>query len=1099
MIQLKYSISNQTFMLKRSLLNWIIVILLTALSTQVMGQGVTTASMSGRITGGDGEGLPGATVVAVHTPSGTQFATGTREDGRFNFPNLRVGGPYEVTVTFIGFQEQKRGGINLSLGQNFTLDLSLQESNVQLGEVTVTAERDDIMNADRTGAATNISNEQINALPTVGRNLTDFTRLTPQAVVTPNGGISLAGANNRFNSIFIDGAVNNDVFGLSETGTNGGQANSISPISIDAIEEFQVVLAPFDVRLGGFAGGGINAVTRSGSNTFSGSLYGFYRNQDLAGKTPTDNPAIERTKLSEFNAYTTGFRLGGPILKNKLFFFVNLEIQREKTPQPFDINTYQSASKLDDINNLVNFVRNTYQYDPGSFLNNPQETKANRGIVRLDWNINQQHKLTLRHSYTKGEAYKRTRSSTSTINFGNNSEFFPSTTNSSALELKSSFGSSLSNDLILGFTRVVDDRDAIGADFPRVTINDGTGRIIFGTEPFSTGNQLKTTTFTLTDNVSLYKGRHTILGTHNEFYSVYNLFIGNNYGAYTFANLNSFLTGGNSTDFEYSYSLLDDKTGDGSKAAADFDAMQLGFYAQDEFNITDRLKLTGGIRADIPFFLNKPIADENFNNVVVPQIEAAGYDLEGARVGKMPTAKVMLSPRLGFNYDVKGDRSTQLRGGVGIFTSRVPFVWPGASYNNNGLLIGAVPSALNPKIPLNPDPYNQPEATALGSTTSVPSGDINVFAPDFKFPQIARATLAIDQRLPWNLIGTLEGIYTKTLNNVTYYNFNVPQPTATLAGQDNRPRYDRSKPISSTYRHILLGTNTNKGYSYNLTAQLQKSFEKGFTANVSYTFGRSKVINEGTSSQNSSQWRFNENVRGKNDLDLTYSDFDLGSRIVAAISYRKEYLKHFATTLSLFYTGQSGNRFSYIYQGSLSNDDPQGGFTDSDLLYVPRNYATYSEALDQGEIRFTPINNSSGAVVVTPEQQWLDLNTFIANDEYLNSRRGQYAERNGSRLPFTNVIDLRLLQDFFLETNGTKHTLQLSLDVFNFTNLLNKDWGRQYFLTNDNYRLIQYVNLGNDNRPNFQFNKPSGNIYNIDDSGFNSSRWQAQVGVRYSF
>jgi hypothetical protein len=1099
LLKLKYSAkgiftySINLKVMNRSLLLFLFVLMI---SGAALAQGVTTASISGSITDQNGEPLPGATVIALHTSSGTQYGTSTRTDGTFTIPNARVGGPYTITTTFVGYSEDKRENVYLSLGQTYNLRIQLSESAVELEDVEITARRDDVFNSERTGASTNISTQQINTLPTVGRNLTDFTRLTPQVSVTANQGISIAGANNRYNSIFIDGAVNNDVFGLSETGTNGGQANSISPISIDAIEEFQVVIAPFDVRLGGFAGGGINAVTRSGGNKFSGSVYTFYRNESLAGKTPTDNPSLERKKLDDFTAQTTGFRLGGPIIKDKLFFFVNAEFQRDETPQPFDYATYNGSVTESDLNTLTNFLKSTYGYDPGGYLDNPSETKSDKFLARFDYNLNESHKLSVRHSYTKGEAYKRTRSTNSTINFGNNSEFFPSTTNSTALELKSAFGNSRSNNLIIGYTTVVDDRGSIGQDFPRVTINDGTNRIVFGTEPFSTINQLKSKILTLTDNYTIYKQRHVFtFGTHNEYGTFYNAFIGNAFGTYTFADLNSFLNGDISTDYERSYSLVDEVAGDGTKAAADFKTLQLGFYAQDEITVNQKLKLTAGLRIDIPMFLNKPKEDAYFNNTVIPKIEAEGYDLEGARVGEVPKPQLMFSPRVGFNYDLAGDQTTQIRGGVGIFTSRIPYVWPGASFNNNGVLIGAIPGNANPKVAFRPDPNNQYTGSDVGAVVASPSGDINIFAKDFKFPQVLRTSLAVDQLLPGGIVGTLEGIFSKTLNNINYQQLNVKEPVMTLAGRDDRPRWDRSDAVDATYRHILLGKNTDKGYSYNLTLQLKKDFDFGLSTNVGYTFGRSKVLNEGTSSQNSSQWRFIENVNGKNRLDLSYSDFDLGSRIVASVSYRKEYLNHFATTISLFYNGQSGPRFSYIYRNSLLNDDPQANNTDNDLIYVPRDFATYADALAAGEIRFVPITGNNP---LSEEQQWLDLNEYIKSDDYLNSRRGQYAERNGARVPFSNVIDLRILQDFYINVGSTRHTLQLSFDVFNFTNMLNKDWGRQYFNTNDNFRLIEYVNLGPDNIPNFRFAKPATKL-NIDDSGLISSRWQAQVGVRYSF
>jgi hypothetical protein len=1074
--------------------------LLCQLSFQALAQGVTTGTITGTVLNEKGESLPGATVVAIHMPSGTKYGSTTRDDGRFVIPNTRVGSPYTITVTFIGYKESKYEGVAVSLGRAFDLTAKLSESATELESVEVTAEKDAYFNRERIGTSTNIQKEQITSLPTVSRSLTDFTRATPQAMITANGGISIAGANNRYNSIFIDGAVNNDVFGLSETGTNGGQANSISPISIDAIEEIQVVLAPFDVRLGGFAGGGINAVTRSGGNKISGSAYTFYRDQNLAGRTPTSLAGVGRTKLGNFTAQTTGFRIGGPVRKDKIFFFLNGEVQRDKTPQPFNFATYNGSVTQADLQNLTSFLKNEYGYDAGGYLNNAAQTKSNKLLAKLDFNISNVHKFTVRHSYTNGEAYKRVRSASNQINFGNNSEFFPSTTNSTAAELKSTFSNSTSNDLILGFSKVIDDRGATGQPFPRVTIKDGTSNIIFGTEPFSTANLLKSSIFTLTDNFSLYQGKHSFtFGTHNEVSSFYNTFIGNNYGTYTFANLNAFLTKGKSTEYERSYSLVDNLS-DGTKAAGEFKALQLGFYGQDEWEVNKRLTFTGGLRIDIPMYIGRPKVDNYFNETTIPKIEAGGYDLKGARVGTMPSAKLMFSPRVGFNFDATGDRSVQLRGGIGIFTSRIPYVWPGASYNNNGVLIGAIPAGTNHQVNFRPDPFNQYTGQDVGTVVAVPSGDINLFSKRFKFPQIFRLTFAVDKTLPWNMVGTLEGIYTKTLNNVVYYQYNISQPSVNLAGQDNRLRYNRSAPIDPTYRHILLGDNTNKGFAYNFTAQLQKPFDHGFSGSVGYTFGRSKVLNEGTSSQNSSQWRNIENVNGKNKLDLSYSDFDLGSRIVAMFSYKKEYVSHFATTVSLFYNGQSGNRFSYIYAGSLSNDDPQSNSTASDLIYVPRSYATYAEAEAAGEIRFLdiPVSSTDATVKVSREQQWQNLNAFIEDDKYLNSRRGKYAERNGSRLPFTSVLDIRILQDIFVTSGSTRHTLQISFDVFNFTNMLNKNWGRQYFYTNDNFPIIQYVSLGGDNIPNFRFNKPATKI-NIDDSGIVSSRWQGQVGLRYSF
>ena len=659
--------------------------------------------------------------------------------------------------------------------------------------------------------------------------------------------------------------------------------------------------------------------------------------------------------------------------------------------------------------------------------------------------------------------------------------------------------------MIIGYTRVIDDRDPIGGDFPRVRINDGAGNIFFGSEAFSTANKLEQSTLTITDNFNIFKGKHTItLGTHNEFYSTYNLFIRQNYGQYQFASLEEFLGGEDAINYNRSYSLVDNVTGDGSAAAAEFTGFQLGFYAQDEYAASEKLNLTFGVRVDIPIFAD-PVTNPGFNDSTLTKVRQFYPDL-GNRIesGKLWKTPILVSPRFGFNYDVMGDKSLQIRGGVGIFTSRIPLVWPGGVYNNNGLTVGGVFAR---GVEFRPDPFNQYTATDFGQSVSLPSGDMNLFVEDFKLPQVVRASLAVDKTLPWGMVGTLEGIYTKTLNNILYYNLNVKPADRNFAGADNRPYYDRRDEIERPYDRIMVADNTNKGYSYNITAQLQKPFDNGFMASVAYTYGRSMVINDGLSSQNSSQWRYTQNVRGKNDLDLTYSNFDLGSRIIGMLSYRLDYLDHAATTISLFYEGRSGNRFSYIYRGQLANDDTGSGSTEADLIYIPRS---------QDEIVFTPITRTVDGqeVVVTPEQQWQAFNSYIENDEYLSGRRGDYAERNGSRLPFINTLDLRLLQDFYIKTsNGTKHNLQLSFDIFNFTNFINKDWGRSYFVGNNNIRLLNFNRVNTVNGqfiPEFSFGSLSSrgeyqtvsetkDNFTINDSGINSSRWQMQIGIRYSF
>ena len=1066
------------------------------LALSVMGQGTTTAGMNGQILDDNSSPLAGATVVAVHEPTGSQFGAITGEQGFFRIPNMNIGGPYKVTVSYVGYENYDQGNIYLTLGQTFQINVELGMTQVAIAEVEIVGRRVkefDVFDGNRTGAETVVGAEQIGDLPSVNRNLADFTRMTPQAIVDGNGAISIAGINNRYNAISFDGAVNNDVFGLSPTGTNGGQTYG-TPISMDAIEQFQITLAPYDVRQSGFAGASINAVTRSGSNTVTGSAYYFFRNEGLAGKTPTDNESVERTKLPEFSSNTYGFRVGGPIIKNKLFFFINGEMQREQTPKPFDFADYTGDSNQATIQAVADKLQNDFGYDPGTFLSKNDELNSNKLIARIDWNINNKHKLTFRHSYTSLEAIKTNSSSSRSLQFENNAQYFPSVTNSTALELKSNLTAS-SNSLVIGFTSVRDDRDPYGDNFPAFRVYDGSGTLYFGSEPYSTANQLDQDVLTITDNYSIYKGKHTItVGTNIEFSSTYNLFMRKNFGEYRYSNVADFMTIGTGGEvpayqFERGYSLVDDITGDGSAAAADFNMLQWGIYAQDEFQASPDLKITLGIRMDMPMFLTDSPVDDHFNGTTIAELEAAGWDLEGAQSGQMPSSSLMFSPRVGFNWDVSGDKSTQLRGGVGVFTSRLPLVWPGGSYTNSGVVIGGVyhrsswNGGANP-ITFRPEWDNQWKNPDFGYPEADYGGQVDLFAENFKFPQIFRANLAVDQRLPWGMIGTLEAIYTKTLNNVNYFNVNVdPNPAQKLDGADNRNFFSNDN-ITDDYSRVMLGTNTNEGYSYNITAQVQKPFDNGLTANVAYTFGRSMAVNDGTSSQNSSQWRYMENVSGLNYLDLTVSDFDLGHRFLAYANYKVDWIGHMTSSFTLYYNGQSGDVFSYVYNdnGNLNGEGENAG----NLIYVPAS---------QSEIVFSD--------AATASAQWSALDAFIENDDYLSTRRGEYAERNGARMPFTSVIDFKFAQDIYVSSGDIKHTLQLTFDLFNLGNLINSDWGRMFYVSNNALRLIDFdgfVNeAGGDYTPTFTFDAPEGDVWDIDDIGVQSSRWQAQIGLRYIF
>ena len=1076
--------------MRQNLLRKLLAMIILVFSVNTLiAQGLTTSGLSGRVVDARGETLPGANVLAVHTPSGTRYGAVTNMDGRFQIPNVRVGGPYTVTTSFIGFETDVQEGITLALGQTLNLSVTLNDDAADLDEFVITAGRGEIIDGNRTGAETAISNEQIQSMPTISRGFNDFTRMTPQADIKGDA-ISIGGMNNRFNQVTIDGAVSNDVFGLAASGTNGGQTGT-SPISLDAIETFQVQIAPFDVTLGGFAGGGISAVTRSGTNEFSGSVYHYFRNQNLAGLTPTDQEGQERTRFASFSDRQTGFRVGGPIIKDKLFFFLNGEITDNTTPLGFMPGTPDSEIPADAVRRVENVLRNQYGYDPGSWQDQNATSASEKLFVRFDYNISDRHKLTLRHSYNKGEAVQLNRGQRA-LTFSNGAILRSSPTHSSVLELSSRISNEISNKLLIGYTNIREPRSAPGAPFPRGSINLGgtQGTINFGTEAFSTVNQLNQDVFTITDNLEIYKGKHTItLGTHNEFYQIYNAFIGENFGTYQFFTIDNFERG-LASRYSYQYSITDNP-----REGAEFGAMQLGVYAQDQFQLNENFSLTGGVRLDVPVYNETPRTNNDFNNSVL----AREYNVQN---DQLPKPAFMFSPRVGFNYNVNGESNTQLRGGTGIFTSRFPFVWMSGAFTQSGVLLNINQAGSNndpdPQITFNPDPFNQtPNPGGQG-----PGGRMTLVDRNFKLPQIWRTNIGVDQKLPGGLIATVDLMYSKNLNAFRFEQINQIPSTGNLIGSgDNRPIWpnaNNDKKILTNYDEVIFITNTNAGHAMSGTFQLQKPFENGLYTSIAYTYTSSKDLFPGTSSQNHSNWRPLPTVNGINQAEVANSPFNVGSRIVGSFSYRKEYLNNFATTVSLFYSGQSGSQFSYVYNGDLNREDVSGG-QNTDLLYVPNN------ALDPNEIRFLE-NYSRAGVVISAAQQAQEFEDFINSQKYLRDRRGQYTERNGARHPFTHQFDVKIMQDIFTDFGGKNNVLQITFDVFNVGNMINKNWGRQYTWGNgyfDNtFQTLQLRNQANlqTEQPIYSFDPVRDNSpWTISDAAIGGSRWVGQIGIRYIF
>ncbi|MBU6122896.1 TonB-dependent receptor [Hymenobacter siberiensis] len=1134
-------------------------------------QGATTAAMSGVISDKTGAGLPGATVIAIHTPTNTKYVAPTNSDGRFNIQNMRVGGPYTVRVTFVGYKDVTREGISLSLGQNQRLDVKLDDATTELTEVTVSGRRDPVMNADHTGASTTVQRETIERLPTLNRSLNDFTRLTPQA-----NGQSFGGRSSGYNNITIDGAIFNNAFGLQST--VGGQAGA-QPISLDAIDQIQVSIAPFDVRQGSFTGAGINVVTRSGSNKVQASVYDFYRNQNLVGSKVGD----VTSDYSKFNLNNIGFRVGGPIIKDKLFFFVNGESERRNDPPSGNyaannnpgvtppLGGTVSTAKSADLDFLSNFLQSQYGYNPGPYQGYQLKSNSDKATVKLDWNINNNNRFNIKYNYLK--SYADIPPSTSGAIAGQRSQSYyglpylssyyriNNNLNSIIAELNSTLGGGkYSNNLTAGYSAFRDSRESSGGIFPLVDIGtsegrSGTGGISatnsltsFGYEPFSAFNVLNSDVYQIGDNFTAYLGKHNVtVGTYNEYYKFRNGFAPNYYGNYSFNSLEDFYasagfnyTRGDATNgyapstspltgtrpgpqrYNLQYSALSDR----SFPFADITAAQLGLYVQDEWSPRSNLKVTYGIRADLPY-----LTSELTQNTVAANLTFR----DGVKIntGSVPKKNVLFSPRAGFNWDVNDDRKTQLRGGTGIFTGRVPFVWLSNQASNNGVQFGSysytgsgtlnaasgqgTPSYFNPNV----ETY-RPQSAAANS-----SYNLAVTDADFKFPQVWRTNLAVDQELFGGVIGTLEAFYTKDINSVYHQNVNLPgteaNPFNRANGADNRPifysfgavtnglaaqtanyrLYSGAGGLSATNPNItdaILMKNTSKGYSYAVTAQVQKSFSSGFYLSAAYTYSDSRSVNDGGSIA-TSIFRDRSISGDPNANVLSYSNFLQQHRVIASASYRKEYVGHLATTLSLFYQAAPAGRYSYVYSGDMNGDNQNS----NDLMYIPRN---------AGEINLRDITLSTaqGGGIYTASQQFADLDAFINQDSYLSKHRGEYAERNGAVLPWWNTMDFRLLQDIFTNIGENRNTLQISLDVFNVGNLLNKNWGTLRSPNRTNPLKFDGYNAAG--QPVFELPYLTNPVKNADNTvtpgvkltdtfrdnvtGI-SSRWQGQVGVRYIF
>lgn len=1067
----------------------------------------TTSEVVGTVTLPNGA-AQGATITAIHLPTGTRYSTITRKDGRYNLPNMRIGGPYTITVVSVGFQEDKKENVTLLLGQEFQADFALIPATNELTAVVVRSVRQDkVINNSRTGSQEIINRTQLERLPTINRSLQDFTKLTPSA-----NGLSFGGRNSLYNNITVDGANFNNVFGLSPV--LGGQTNS-QPISLDAIEQIQVNISPYDVRQGGFSGAGVNTVTRSGTNQFKGSVYTYLRGPGTQGykvKTVT-------VPKQEFDYNLRGISFGGAIKENKLFFFLSGEQERITNPATSYIASDASnppnpssvsQANADTLDQLRTFLIDQYGYDPGPFQGYVYETYSDKLTARIDWNINTHNTFTIKYNYLKsfreiaasnsGAPGNNRQPGATSMPFRGSGYVINNNFNIVLAELNTRFSGGSSNKLQVGYTALRDFRESLsGAEFPLVDIMNGIGQTYtsFGYEPFTYNNQLNSNVLQLQDIFTMYKGTHEItIGTQNYYKEFVNGFAPNYAGTYRYNTLTDFYNSArngvaNSTQYTLQYSAEKD----GSFPFAEVGVLEAGFFLQDKWRIQKNFTLTYGLRADIPFFNNSFTTNENANNLVFR--EGKTYD-----VGLKPKSSLIISPRIGFNWDVFRDQTLQLRGGAGLFAGPPPFVWVSNQASNNGVQFGSFQSTT---------PYAfSPDINAYRPESGAPNTAYNlVFTDeDFKYPQVLKTNIAVDKKFAGGFVATVEATISKDINNVYFQNVNLPETGVAFAGSDNRVRFDSTriwsgKPTATAENpnitNAILMSNTQEGYSYNITAQLQKN-TRHLQMSVAYTYSESKTVNDGGSIA-ASMWRDRPVTADPNAEDLGFANFYLPHRVVASAFYRKEWGKWGATSAGFIFEASPAGVGSYTYNGDVNNDGTGGN---NDLIYIP---------VDQNDIALVPVANGATvngiADTRTSTQIWTQLNNFINQDPYLSDHRGEVVERNGVILPFYKRLDLNITQDLYVLTGKekNKHTLRLSADIINVGNLLNSNWGivKQFAtLSPLKYEGKGATGTPNEGKPLFSFpyldpaNEVPYTSSFIDNTGI-LSRWQLQVGIRYIF
>lgn len=1048
---------------------------------------ITTSRLGGKITASDGKALEGVDISLISTTDGSKYNSRTNSDGRFLLNELTPGGPYTIKISFIGYKTEEKTGINLSLGNN-TFNMALLTEVKELNNVTVKSNKKNVM----PGSGVQIAQSQIRNLPSLNRSIQDLTKITPQS-----NNNSFLGTNFRYNNVTLDGAINNDAIGFSpslggQTNTSGqpGSSTRNNPVSMDAIQDIQVYLTPYDVKIGNFLGGSINAVTRSGTNEVHGSIYAFGRNGSIIGP---NNAGDGSKEPSSFYEYQTGFRVGFPLIKNKLFFFTNEEITKRQDPVILGAGSSDmTLLTKDQAQQISTYMKNTYGVDAGSYSNYNIYSKSTKFFNRLDWHINDIHQLSIRNNTITSEATNLERDQQ---DFRFSSIDYKQINNqvSTVAELKSHFSNEISNSLLAGYSHIHDYRDPLSNPaLPQIQIASNGGTIFLGTDREASIFNMKQNVYELTDNLTIFKGKNTFtFGTHNEFYDITYGFVNSWNGRVDYSSITDFLNNNPSrvrTNYNYKNNTRDYIMG---TPPAKFKVNLYSLYGEDEIQVTDRLKITPGLRLDLAQVPNKQPLSSKTTGATVDAYYGTTYgytkpkDIKNHYLGQ-----VQLSPRIGITYDVKGDQRFIIRGGTGLFTGRIPFAWMGYAFYNNGVTYGAYDNKSSKKAFVS---GTDPIADALtgkgeagfaskqGVDVSNAAGatQVDMIDNNFKMPQIWRSSLSLEYNTSDQWKFSIEGIYTKVIYDLRFQQVNyVDNPTYWVYDKKKQQPIYSGTGINSLYTNAYELSNTSQGHRYSITGQINKVFNFGLDGMIAYTYGVSKDISNGIRNSMESNWQLNQALN-PNNPQLAYSNFDVRHRFVSSWNYRTTSSnKMFSSVFSLFFNATSGLPFSWGFVNSTINGTGQ----QVSLVYIPLKSETTNFFSSANQAMATAFDN------------------FIDSDKYLKKRRGKFTERNGGRTPWNYDMDFRFQQDFKLNVFKGQHTITFVYDIINLTNLINKNWGWQYFSANT-YNSMGSVGLTKVSSgsatayPIYTWSKPVA-PYSKD---LFASRWQMQFGLRYTF